>query len=259
MLQALFAKKLTERDQENKEIEEITKQQLEFYHEQERKHQLELDEKKQKQEQKQERKHQLELDEKKQEQKQEQTQESTQEQTQESTQEQTQGSTNQYDDDDNLNENNGLGIDDDIIITRKNFVNYINKELPIKHHYMIMNILHKYNLPYTMNNNGVFINAHNLTDDIKDSICDYLYVLRQDLEEKHEIVEIISEDKVYLEYDIELNPDEQSILEKFKEDLTCLKMKKIVSGRAVPIKRKWNIKIDIDQGGDTLLSEEYLL
>lgn len=61
-----------------------------------------------------------------------------------------------------------------MIITHKNLLEFINKDINTECHNIIFNILKNYNVSYSQNMNGVFINMENITPDIEKYIITYI-------------------------------------------------------------------------------------
>ena len=72
-----------------------------------------------------------------------------------------------------------------LAIQKKKKLIDITKNLYNLEYYEIFNILESSNCPYSDNNNGIFINLHNVNDEIIDKIFDFLDFIKKKKEELH--------------------------------------------------------------------------
>lgn len=103
-------------------------------------------------------------------------------------------------------------------VTKENLFTFINTKLSIKYHYLIFILLKKHNIPYSSNNNGIFVNFKQIDDKVLGEICMYLntYMKSSELtkDKKDEdttlsdvVLRNLNKD-IVSEVDISLTPDE---------------------------------------------------
>jgi deoxyribodipyrimidine photolyase-like uncharacterized protein len=140
---------------------------------------------------------------------------------------------------------NDIIVFNDDEITKENLFIYIGTKLEQKYHYLIFIILKKYNIDYTLNSNGVFVDYNKLDQSIVNEICKYLnmYIKNDNLSiqqendtKQNELKTKTHEAKLI--FNVELNEHEVDHFVKIKRGLADLTDKKLYVTKNKVIRRR---------------------
>lgn len=131
-----------------------------------------------------------------------------------------------------------------MIITHKNLLEFINKNSNTECHNIIFNILKNYNITYSQNMNGIFINMENITPDIEKYIITYInnYYKIKSINNKINLHNKRKKDntKINNSITIQITNDELKKIKDFKDELYKSQYKKY--NKNILIKKKYNCK-----------------
>jgi hypothetical protein len=130
------------------------------------------------------------------------------------------------------------------IINKSNFLTYLNTENSYECHNIIFNILKIYNIPYSKNNNGIFINYNNLNDNIINIISNYIndYIKKKkiNISINNKNKQMIQLNNINTFFYIPLSNEQIEHYNKFQELILLHNYKKHI--RPPIIKKKYNCK-----------------
>jgi len=150
-------------------------------------------------------------------------------------------------------------------INKSNFIEYLNKEISYECHTIIFNILKMYNISFTQNNNGIFIDYDQLNDNIIDIIINYIndYIKKKKINHnlQYKQNQINKYKNIDTHFYIPLTDDEINIFKKFQELILQHNFKKYQ--RPPIIKKTYNCKSInnnlFENNCYTLILDNYLL
>jgi len=131
------------------------------------------------------------------------------------------------------------------MINSNNLLDFINQDSNNECHNIIFNILKNYNIPYTQNQNGIFINMENLNKEIKSYIINYInnYYKIKYMNNKINLQNKTDKDKYNIDMSITIpiNNEEFAKIIEFKSELSKSKYKKYTKN--ILVKKKYNCKL----------------
>lgn len=155
----------------------------------------------------------------------------------------------------------------DNIITKYNFISYLNNENNYECHNIIFNLLKIYNIQYSKNSNGIFINYDNLNSDIIDIIINYIndYIKKKNINKNILYNQMKNKEfnNIDTHFYIPLNKEQLNKFNSFQE--LCLTYNHKKNIRPSIIKKKYNCKVNNSYTFEnvfninTIKTENYLL
>ena len=106
-----------------------------------------------------------------------------------------------------------------IIIQKKKKLIDITKNLSQLEYYEIFNILETANCPYSDNNNGIFVNLHNVNDDTINKIFEFLNFIKKKKEELHMQDNYLENMKKEIEETQDIKNQEESFSSDYKNEI----------------------------------------
>jgi hypothetical protein len=152
-------------------------------------------------------------------------------------------------------------------INKNNFIDYLNQESNYECHNIIFNILKMYNISYSKNNNGIFINYDNLNDNIIEIIINYIndYIKKKYINNKILHKQQLNKEinNIDTSFSILLSTEQIKYFNIFQEMITHYNYRKY--NRVLIIKKKYNCKVnnvisyDNTLNNNIIKKENYLL